>query len=69
LGGDAVSGLVDDLRAKHGDGPPLWDALARLLHKAHMGSKGQGEDFSALSLEFQERWLDRAIRMDARSGK
>lgn len=64
-----MNGWIDDLRAKHGDGPPLWEAMARQMHKAYAGSKGEEADFSELSLEFQERWLDRAIRMDARTSK
>jgi hypothetical protein len=57
--------LIEQLRAEHGDGPKLWDALARVLHRAHEKSAGREPDFDALPVEKQERWLDRALRMTA----
>lgn len=57
--------FIEQLRDEHGDGPALWEALARALHRAHETSKGAIPDFDALPIEKQERWLDKAIRMSA----
>lgn len=56
---------IDTLRQQHGNGPALWDAMARKLHEAHNATKGAAPDFDGLPIEAQERWLDRAIRMAA----
>lgn len=56
---------LDTLREKHGDGPALWDAAARALHRANATSRGAEPDFDKLPVEQQERLLDRAIRLTA----
>jgi hypothetical protein len=56
---------IDTLRDEHGEGPALWDAIARKLHEAHTKTKGVEPDFDGLPVEAQERWLDRAVRLAA----